>query len=91
MTLVEFDHIDLSEDPSDVLTDEPASWQRWQSTEAAPGSADKLDVLAERARLRLPLFHPRDAVHALPVRDAQPGRPRGSRGRREVELVSRSA
>ena len=32
-----------------------------QPTTAPPGSAEKVDVLAERARLGLSLWHPRDA------------------------------
>lgn len=31
-----------------------------QATTALPGSAEKLDVLAERLRLGLPLWHERD-------------------------------
>ena len=73
------DFADLGGDPTDALTQEPASWQRWQSTVAPPGTPDKLAVLEERARLRLPLFHPRDAVHPQPLLPAQPGRPVGSR------------
>jgi hypothetical protein len=33
-----------------------------QATTAMPGSAEKLDVLAERLRQGLPLWHPRDRV-----------------------------
>ncbi|MDX1945427.1 MAG: hypothetical protein SFU86_08460 [Pirellulaceae bacterium] len=31
-------------------------------TTAMPGTSEKLDVLAERLRLGLPLWHPRDRV-----------------------------
>ncbi len=33
----------------------------WVPTDAAPGSEEKLSVLAERVRMGLPLHHPRDA------------------------------
>lgn len=33
----------------------------YQSTRALPGSHEKLDVLAERLRSGLPLWHPRDS------------------------------
>lgn len=35
-------------------------------TDAAPGSAHKVQVMHERARLRLPLFHPDDDVRCAP-------------------------
>jgi hypothetical protein len=41
---------------------DPEAWKMWQPTEASPGSAGKVAVLAERARLRLPLFHPQDFI-----------------------------
>ncbi len=34
--------------------------KRYQATTAIPGSRDKLDILAERARSGLPLWHERD-------------------------------
>lgn len=37
-------------------------------TAAVPGSAEKLAVLEERARLRLSLWHPSDATLAGPAR-----------------------
>jgi hypothetical protein len=33
-----------------------------RATAALPGSVEKLDVLAERLRLGLPLWHPRDRM-----------------------------
>jgi hypothetical protein len=33
----------------------------YESTRALPGSDEKLDVLAERLRSGLPLWHPRDS------------------------------
>lgn len=32
----------------------------FRATQAMPGTTDKLSVLAERVRLGLPLWHPRD-------------------------------
>lgn len=34
--------------------------QRYDATPALPGSVEKLEVLAERVRLGLPLWHPSD-------------------------------
>jgi hypothetical protein len=34
--------------------------QEHQPTEALPGTLEKLDVLSERVRLGLPLWHPHD-------------------------------
>lgn len=34
---------------------------RWLPTAALPGTSEKMDIMAERAENRLPLFHPRDA------------------------------
>ena len=39
---------------------EPASDNR--ATAAMPGTVEKLDVLAERLKLGLPLWHPRDRM-----------------------------
>ncbi len=36
-------------------------------TNAAPGSPEKIEVLAERAQLKLNLWHPDDATHATPA------------------------
>ncbi len=35
---------------------------RYQSTSAIPGTKDKLEILAERARAGLPLWHERDRL-----------------------------
>ena len=43
-------------EPDDEVTNE------FDPTEALPGSQEKIDVLAERARLGLPLWHHRDRV-----------------------------
>jgi len=45
-------------------TFEPSSQEvvNLRSTAALPGTAEKLDVLAERAKLGLPLWHPRDRL-----------------------------
>jgi hypothetical protein len=37
-----------------------ADSRTYDSTEAIPGSTDKLSVLAERVRQGLPLWHPQD-------------------------------
>lgn len=41
--------------------DAPAA-QPVRPTGAMPGTTEKLDVLAERLRLGLPLWHPRDRI-----------------------------
>ena len=34
-----------------------------EATKAMPGSVEKLDVLADRLRMGLPLWHPRDRIN----------------------------
>jgi len=41
-------------EPLEVATED------YQGTNAMPGTVEKLDVLAERVRSGLPLWHPRD-------------------------------
>jgi hypothetical protein len=45
-------------------TFEPSSQQvvNLRATAALPGTSEKLNVLAERAKLGLPLWHPRDRL-----------------------------
>jgi hypothetical protein len=38
-----------------------------QPTEAPPGSAEKIEVMAERVKLRVAVFHPDDAPLPLPA------------------------
>jgi hypothetical protein len=38
-----------------------------QPTEAPPGSAEKIAVMAERVKLRVAVFHPEDAPLPLPA------------------------
>lgn len=40
------------------LDDQPT--QNFQATDAIPGSIEKLDILAQRIQLGLPLWHPND-------------------------------
>jgi hypothetical protein len=40
-----------------------SSYSEALATHAMPGSLEKLDVLAERLRLGLPLWHPEDKIH----------------------------
>lgn len=40
----------------------------WKPTEAPPGSEEKIRVMAARARLELPLFHPDDSTAGSVVR-----------------------
>ncbi len=47
-------------------------------TDALPGSEEKIRVLAERARLGLPLWHPLDA--RLPGAQVAPGAPAAREG-----------
>jgi hypothetical protein len=46
---------------------------RFDATEAMPGTRDKLEVLAERVRTGLPLWHPEDREE---VDDPLPRQPR---------------
>ena len=39
---------------------EPVDASRYQATGAVPGTEEKLNILAERARAGLPLWHERD-------------------------------
>jgi hypothetical protein len=39
---------------------EPVDPSRYRATAAIPGTPEKLDILAERARAGLPLWHERD-------------------------------
>ena len=39
--------------------------RQFRSTEAIPGSDEKLAILAERVRMGLPLWHPSDRNHRL--------------------------
>ena len=39
--------------------------RQFSSTQAVPGSTEKLAILAERVRLGLPLWHPSDRDHHL--------------------------
>jgi hypothetical protein len=44
-------------------TQEPRSTNNFSATEALPGTEDKLQVLAERVRLGLPLWHEKDRIY----------------------------
>jgi hypothetical protein len=41
---------------------ESLSGNRYSATEAMPGTAEKLEILAERLQRGLPLWHPSDRV-----------------------------
>lgn len=43
--------------------DEPRVSKEFPPTSALPGTEDKLNVLAERVRLGLPLWHDRDRLY----------------------------
>jgi hypothetical protein len=38
---------------------------QFRSTQAVPGSEEKLAILAERVRMGLPLWHPSDRNHSI--------------------------
>jgi hypothetical protein len=42
-----------------------ADGRAFRSTQAIPGSDEKLAVLAERVRMGLPLWHPSDRNHSI--------------------------
>ena len=51
------------------LDEKPKS--NFQATDAIPGSTEKLDILAQRIQLGLPLWHPNDRLNydKMGVRD----------------------
>ena len=48
---------DWNYEPEDSVVTEP-----FDSTDALPGSGQKLEILAERIRSGLPLWHPKDRL-----------------------------
>jgi hypothetical protein len=44
----------------------PEVLRAYEPTEAPAGSADKLEVFAQRASVRAPLFHPDDSPQQVP-------------------------
>jgi hypothetical protein len=60
-------------------------FNQFDASDAMPGTAEKLDMLAERVRCGLPLWHvaDRDDIEAVPTPRMRPqGRRRHSLGRR---------
>jgi hypothetical protein len=47
----------------------PAERGQYPATQAVPGSDEKLEILAERVRMGLPLWHPSDRNHRIDSSD----------------------